>query len=139
MLIRRPDYPKELTWDFQGSRFLLTKENGTFEEMQAVCASFGMYIWLPNSHEKLSFVEQEILRKLSPPYKTFNVWIGVHDKPNGNCRFPDKVTKCPITKYYGEQPKFEREECVHYHNVSGELKWNDVICGLPYFALCESK
>ena len=92
-----------------------------------------MYIWIPNTQEEMTFVEQEIISKQSE-----DVWIGVVDKPNGNCLFSDYKTKCPFTKYGAKGANSEDQECTRYNKKEG-TGWyrGDKQCSKSYPALCE--
>ena len=93
-----------------------------------------MYIWIPNTQEEMTFVEQEIISKQSE-----QVWIGVVDKPNGNCLLSDYKTKCPFTKYahFHGEPSGEVEECTRYKNPNKSLYWWDIYCSESHLAVCE--
>ena len=104
-----------------------------------------MHLWYPNSEEEMRFVEQEILCQLPKEYVRgagiieFILWIGVIDKPNGNCLLADEVTKCPVTNYYPGEPSYEYEPCTLYWYGNGTISWNDVRCELSYYGLCEKE
>ena len=99
-------------------------------------------MWVPDSQEKIDFVKNTIMAPLSGSYKFtlflgptyYRVWIGVHDKPNGNCVLPDFKAKCPIEAYQGGEPNGGDEECAIYGN---NLKWNDFKCNDNFHGLCE--
>lgn len=140
LMLRRKEYPSKLKWSFQRSKYILTQENGTFWDMQKVCARLGMYVWIPNTKAEMDFVENEVLKKLPEPYKIYKIWIGVLDRPNKQCKLPDESgTKCPVTNYAPDQPNYVFEECNQYLYKNGTLAWNDLKCKLDYYALCEAR
>lgn len=143
----RPVHRK--SWNFQGSRYVLTKKIGQFTEMQKVCARKGLYAWIPNNHEELNFVQESILNSLSSRYFLaskwsemeilYRVWIGIVDKQNEGCLLLDYKTRCPVSKYDLGQPNGADEECVHYWKKNGSWFWHDNLCSAQFSLLCEGR
>lgn len=147
LMMRRVANPG--AWRFNGSEYSMTKTKGSFTEMKAACAARGMHLWHPSSHEEMRFVEREILSYLPENYfeiaswsnnvVTFTFWLGVIDRPNGNCLLSDEVTKCPVDKYSVGNEPVEDQECTNYRWLNGVFEWDDIRCGIPnYFGFCES-
>lgn len=142
-MMKRQGLPSSRTLRFKESKYLLTEEIGTFSEIQKKCASYGMYIWIPNTMEEATFVEQNIMSSLSKDYRfTFSdhykVWIGVVDVPNGNCLLSDYVTPCPIEKYNDREPSSQNEQCTHFLEKADSVwRWNDILCDRSYHGICE--
>ena len=107
-----------------------------------------MYVWLPDSQEEIAFVEEKIIRNLTKLLfaekgYSHNVWVGIVDKPNGNCLLQDLITKCPVTNYLDGEPndwKGRVQECVCYKQTRflGRA-WDDVLCTKEFHALCEGE
>ena len=141
-MVRRPESP--LNWSFKGFFYFMSQERGTFDEMGKVCARYGMYRWAPSSMEEAKFIERQILPNLKAPYSKmdrhrrtyFQFWVGITDKPNGNCTVTDLKIKCPVTRYAGRSPSYEHRECVVYRSVGG-MTWDDVGCYSHKFAFCK--
>lgn len=149
-LVKRywPIHKNSQSWDFQGSRYILTQKNGNFLNMQKVCARKGLYAWIPNNHEELSFVEEKIFNSLSSKYSSesknatgtpYRVWFGIVDKQNAGCLLLDYKTKCPVSKYDQGQPNGEDKECVQYWKKKGGWFWHDNLCSDKFFILCEGR
>lgn len=112
-----------------------TKRN--FNDSQEACARYGMYMWLPDSEEKLLFFDQKIVDKIPIPYDY--IWIGVVDLPNGRCLLTDYNTTCPVRRYGLGEPNHNAEVCTHYLKFRGRIAWNDLSCDLKKFAFCQGR
>lgn len=144
--------PTSMTWRFEDSEYILTKEKRSFSEMKSVCAAKGMHLWYPDSTAELRFIEREVLCNLPKEYyfepdwfgyrKTviFNVWFGVIDRPNNNCLLADERTKCPVKIFHKDEPSGDNDECIGYWWRDGSFSWDDFLCGDNHHhrvALCE--
>lgn len=148
MILLRREHPNSLTWHFNTSRYILTQENGTYDQMQALCMLYGMYLWVPDTQEELTLVENHILSNLPSQYLVntgvwgieLRVWIGVVDKPQGNCKMPDLITPCPVTHYLDNEPSNSKSDCMIYKKMNSSavrFGWNDVHCTIVNYGLCE--
>ena len=136
--------PGGLTWRFNGSTYTVTPEKGSFNAMREACARYGMYLWIPDSQEEADFVYQKIFNNLTSPYRNadrnsyrYNFFIGVVDRPNGNCLLVDYATQCPIKNYASSQPNSGSEECTQVFKLNGNFMWIDSKCHLDNYGLCE--
>lgn len=134
-------------WRFKDSEYIMTEQRVNFTQVKVACASRGMHLWYPKSQEEMRFVEREILCYLPKEYLDvnrvavgtirYNLWIGVIDRPLGNCLFADEVTKCSVEKYLPGKPDKADQECVFYWWKNGVFGWNDVYCYQKAAGLCE--
>lgn len=143
MMVRVPNSP--FTWRFDGSFYFLSQEKGTFDEMGKVCARHGMYRWAPTSLAEVEFIERAVLPLLVDPYIStctssrtyYRFWIGITDRPNGNCTLTDLKIRCPVVRYPWSEPSHTAKECVCYRKVSGQFQWDDTHCNGLNLAFCE--
>ena len=147
VMVRRQQLSQP-TWSFKESKYILTTTKGSFAEMQEECARFGMYVWIPNTQEELTFVQNkgfglpsQYKQVISPTLTNIKVWIGVMDRPNGNCLLPDLATKCPVTNYdvAHDEPYRNVDECTNFWSRNGTIFWNDITCDTKYYAICEGQ
>lgn len=135
------------TWRFESSRYFVTSTKGTFSEMQVECARHGMYMWIPNSQGEMDFITNSA-KGLSTTFKYvettkiyYDIWIGVLDKPNGNCLLLDMTTPCPIKKYAPGEPNRNNEECNQFFErvATSAFEWDDTSCSKQFYAVCEGR
>lgn len=143
MMVKVPNSP--FTWRFDGSFYFLSQEKGTYDEMGKVCARYGMYRWAPTSLAEVEFIERAVLPLLGHPYTYadpnsrtyYRFWIGITDRPNGNCTLTDLNIGCPVVRYPSSEPSHTDQECVCYRKVSSQFQWDDINCNGLNFAFCE--
>lgn len=145
------EHPSQKTWRYSGSEYIVTKEKGNFTQMTAACAALGMHLWYPNSNEEMRFVEREIYCYLSEEYYkipswgnnlvTYDIWIGVNDRPNGNCLLADGVTRCPVENYFPGEPSTAAEDCTVIWYIYGKFSWADTrsVNSRDFYSLCEKE
>ena len=147
-MMRRLEHLSTKTWRFMGSHYMVTTTKGNFNQMKTACAARGMHLWYPNSQEEMRFVENEILCQLPKNYigipgwsdgkiVEYGIWIGVINRPNGNCLLADGVTKCPVENYKYGYPREGNKKCTLFWWREGSFHWGDVFCRYSFYGLCE--
>lgn len=143
----KKDYPI-----FRGTMYRLTDSRGPFIRVLAMCKQLGMRLWIPKDVEELKAVEEKFdLRHAGSERKFFGrlspsmvrelmLYIGVQDRPQGNCVTIENAP-CPVTNYItSEEPSYWFEECTAYARLPDKtFGWNDVHCSQHYFGICEGK
>ena len=140
---------------FKNSVFAISAKLTQFE--QSACSQYdGMEPWVPSTRDEMTFVEQKILANLSSQFysdkmtvipgthiiamtRYFHIFIGVFDRPNGNCVLYDLSSNCPVTNYGTSQPAQSTWECTSYWRTGSSYSWRDVLCSSDFYCLCRKR
>ena len=157
VMVRPVDASPGVLWRRKGRVYRLTVDKGSMESMRSECARYGMYLWIPDSKEEWSFVE-EILTELIVKEQTkymmnlgyaceILIWTGLYNPSGSVCTLLDKQkSQCPFVDWRVGEPSLEDEKCVHFMTVTidpatrfGGLKANDEKCQKDFYGLCEGR
>lgn len=152
-MMKRLDHPSKTTWRFNGSEYTFTSGKGNFNQGKVACSALGMHLWYPNSQEELQFFETRVLCDLCYMSKDYyfvddygintiahNFWMGIIDRPNGNCLLADEVTRCSVKNYLPGQPNLGYQECPTYYWKNGAFGWDDSACSYAgSYGFCEKE